>query len=407
MKNIVIVGAGFSGLSLAYYLNKNGFAVSVIDKNKVTGGMIQSLPGTHGTTETAANGFLNTALVETFLKEIGASYIPSSNASKKRFIFRDRLRRWPLNILESLQLFLKALQFLFKSKVEKLAQPKESVQEWSDRHFTRSMTDFLLAPALQGIYAGDIVDLSGSLVLNPILTRKKQKKLSHASLLSSKGGMGTIIKTLEKFLIRQGVQFVYGKSWTPEISADLLVIATPFAEAATILQKLDEPNARENAAVLLQMQDSPLISVTQFFAQPPRQGQGFGVLFPRKQNVRPLGVLWNKMIFDRAEEMHSETWILGGALDKEIMQLEDPEILRIIHDTREKVFADQQTPLESKITRWPKAIPHYTVEHEKKIQLLKPMTRVILHGNYLGVIGLSRILEKSKLLAESLAKGTA
>ncbi len=405
MKNIVIVGAGFSGLSLAYYLNQKGHSVSVIDKNKMPGGMIQSLQSGYGVSETAANGFLNTAQVETFLKEIGANYVPSSRDSKKRFIYRDGLRRWPLNFLETLKFLINGTKFLLKSKEDKLAGPEESVEAWSGRHFGSAATNYLVAPALQGIYAGDIARLSAELILNPILNRKKVKKLSSSSLLSHQNGMGALMKELEKYLIRQGVQFVYGKSWSSDIKSDVLVIATSAPEAATILQKIDDPMARENAGILKKIITEPLISVTQFFPKTPPKGKGFGVLFPRDQDLRPLGVLMNDIIFDRHNEMHSETWILGGALDPEVLQLEDPDILKIIQQTRQKVLSDQQLPVESRITRWPNALPHYTTEHQKLIRSLKPMSNVILHGNYLGVIGLSRILENSKFIGENLTKG--
>ena len=38
MKNVIIIGGGIVGLSTAYYLNKEGFEVTVIDKGNISAG---------------------------------------------------------------------------------------------------------------------------------------------------------------------------------------------------------------------------------------------------------------------------------------------------------------------------------------------------------------------------------
>ena len=42
-KNIVVIGAGISGLTTAYLLSKKGFDVTVIEKNNSVGGSIESV----------------------------------------------------------------------------------------------------------------------------------------------------------------------------------------------------------------------------------------------------------------------------------------------------------------------------------------------------------------------------
>ena len=243
MKNIIIVGAGFSGLSLAYHLNKKGFSVSVIDKNKRSGGLISTLTSPYGLYETAANGFLNTEKLETFLKQVNASYMGSTTQAKKKFIFRGKPLRWPLTFTETCHFIIKLISFLVKSNDLRQAQTGESVQSWSNRHFTTAVTENLIAPALQGVYAGDIEKLSAELVINPMILKEKTKRKSASSLLSALGGMGSLMKDIEKYLIRNGVQFVFGKSWSPDIASDILVIATSAWDATTILQKLGDSSA--------------------------------------------------------------------------------------------------------------------------------------------------------------------
>ena len=282
-----------------------------------------------------------------------------------------------------------------------MANGFETVEHWSARNFGQAFTQYLVAPALQGIYAGDLKQLSAHLVVNQVLNRKRQKKKSSANLVSAPNGMGYIMQQLERKLIANGVVIQYSTLWTPELPSDHLVIATSLGEAIPILKKLKQDH---NAQALEKIEMLPLVSATCFFKQKPMNYIGFGILFPRDQSIRALGLLMNDVIYDRKAELHSETYIFGGAFDPDILQLTDDELRMQIQKDRNRIFKSQDLISEMVVTRWPKALPHYTVEFEKCLNLLKPMLNTKLHGNYLGQIGLSRILEKSESLAEELAK---
>lgn len=403
MKKVVIVGAGFSGMSLAYFLIQKGIAVTILEKNSHAGGMISTKKTAYGLIETAANGFLNTAPIERFLRDIGASYVGSSQEAKKRFIYRGQPRRWPFSVKETMSLITKFLFFIPKKKFKKMAAPHESVIDWADQNFTSAFADYLLGPALQGIYAGDIAKLSASLVINPMMTHKKEKKISPSSLLSGNQGMGQLMQQLQEFLQKKGVVFKFNTTWSSAESFDHIVIATAVDDAQKILEQIDAENAQENAETLHKIEKSPLVTATCFFAERPKNYMGFGILFPRSEKVRSLGVLMNNVIFLRGNPLnHSETWILGGALDVEIMKLSDEQIKSVILEDRSQVFSAPQEIIDIQITRWPFALPHYTIDHEKYISQLKRMKGISLHGNYLGSIGLSRILERSEQLAEKI-----
>lgn len=427
MKKVTIVGAGFSGMSLAYFLNKSGCQVTIVEKKNQVGGMISTQIKSFGLVESAANGFLNTAQVERFLKDINAPYLGSSEKSKKRYIFRSVPRKWPFSFSETFQLIGKLIKFLPRKKINKMAQPRESVVGWADQNFTSAFADYLLAPALQGIYAGDINKLSASLIINPLLNRKKEKKLSSHSLLSGTLGMSEIMSHLKNFLEDKGVKFVLGSELKDcQIEAcDHLVIATSSIDAELILRELaqdkliaaqlvpkiatDSESVSKfltNADLLKKIETCSLLTATCFFSEAPKEHEGFGVLFPRLEKIRALGVLFNNIIFDRAKlpenKKHSETWIYGGALDKEVLNLPDEKIKGLILEDRARVFSTPQEILEVYITRWQQGLPHYTIEFEKLLSELKRMVGVSLHGNYLGNIGLSRILERSEQLAEKI-----
>ena len=399
MKKIVIVGAGFSGLSLAHELVKQGFHVEVYDKNSQVGGMISSPKNSCGFYETAANGFLNTADLEKFFNETQISVLNSSQKSSKRFIYASVPKRWPLNFWQSLVLFYKLIKFfLTKTKSQRMPGDHESMQSWVERHFGEVCANYIVAPALQGIYAADLRLLSATLIVNSFNHRPKKKK--PGSIVSSAGGMGKIMQDLQNVLVTNGVKFHLNEAWHPQIQADHLVIATSVCAAPAILSQMGQT---KNAQLLESVEALPLVSVTAFFSQIPKNYQGFGILFPRTEGIRALGVLMNTFIFDRpSEKNYSETWILGGALDKAILQLNDNQLLKLIAADREIVFAEKQIPLRTEITRWPQALPHYTVTWQQTLRQLVPMSSVSLHGNYLGQLGLSRILIESQKMAAEL-----
>jgi oxygen-dependent protoporphyrinogen oxidase len=402
MKKVTIVGAGFSGMSLAFHLVKQGFQVEIYEKNNRSGGMIQTHQLSSGLAESAANGFLNTHELENFLIDIKADYIGNSTVSKKRYIYRNKPQRWPLTFFETIQFIFKFLIFLTRSTQQKKAQPVESVSEWSNRNFGQAVTEFLIAPALQGIYAGNVAQLSASLIVNKLFGRNDQKKKSSSSLFSNRQGMGAIQLQLEKVLIEKGVQFYFEKQWSKDIQTDALVIASSAYDAALILSQIQSTEAQFNFEVLKKIEFLPLMTATCFFAKAPKKYLGFGILFPTNSTINALGVLMNNSIFERYQKPHSETWIMGGAFNPKIVDLNEAAIKNIILENRKKVFQSNEMIIEIKLTQWPQALPHYTIELEKKINMLKPMKNIFLHGNYLGNLGLSRILESSRLLAQTI-----
>ncbi|HYT50549.1 MAG TPA: hypothetical protein VEL78_09165, partial [Pyrinomonadaceae bacterium] len=62
-------------------------------------------------------------------------------------------------------------------------------------------------------------------------------------------------------------------------------------------------------------------------------------------------------------------------------------------------------PLAVHITRWPNALPHYSIELENILTSLPPPPRnLALVGNYLGRIGLAKILERAAFVADDMVR---
>lgn len=392
MKPVTVIGAGFSGLTIAHYLRENGCEVTIIEKQLQTGGLIHSRSTPHGLVETAANGLLRDENVDLLFAKLGIHFAKPNPLRRKRFIYWQKPRRWPLSIATS----LKAAAFLWRLKKrspECAPREFETVAEWAKRNVNEEFLNHLLAPALQGVYAGDAERLSAKLVLSSMFKGKR------GPTVAPEGGMGELIDKLTQNLKSRGVKF---QSQSAELSvapSHATVIATNVREAAALLRNLDLVNSQRLASVEMM----PLLSVTRFYEHSDRELNGFGCLFPKQQGFHALGVLFNNCIFNGRSALRSETWILGGALNKELAEASDQQILQKIDEDRQRLTGVNSEPASSHVTRWPTALPHVTTEWEATLKELNVKPPLYLHGNYLGVLGLGGILERSKNLAKEIA----
>src|ERR1700690_3681748 len=91
-KHIVVVGAGISGLCVAYWLKKRGFRVTVFEADDEAGGTMKTLHTNGWLIETGPNSALETTplLRELFDQlEITDKRLYANEAASKRFIVKN------------------------------------------------------------------------------------------------------------------------------------------------------------------------------------------------------------------------------------------------------------------------------------------------------------------------------
>lgn len=398
MKRVRIVGAGFSGLTLAYELNKRRVPVELYEREQV-GGLLRTVQGNSGLAEAAANGFLQCKEMEALCRELNLKVLLPKKAAKRRYIsFQGELRQWPLSFMETLSAGLKVMRIFF---LHLRPKPFETVQQMSVRMFGHAPFQKVIAPALQGIYGSQISKLSATLVFGPMWkqflptvsqpTRARQK-----GLVGLHGGMGTLISRIRDHLSQNGVAIHQQNVMDlKEIQGPdtHLVVATPLHEAARLF-----------ALPVQEMQD--LISVTIWFPEERKIPKGFGGLFPKEEQSIALGVLFNSDTFvDRAHSgLRSETWILDF---KAVGLRNDEELISEICKDRSKRWQSIARPVEYKVFRWNKALPVYGLELEKFLRDHGEYWDLQLHGNFMGGIGLSKIYCRSIEMADKLKERLA
>jgi oxygen-dependent protoporphyrinogen oxidase len=413
-RKVKVIGAGFSGLVSAYYLLKAGFAVEIFEATSRAGGLINSIDCEWGLVETAANGLLNSVEVESLFEDIGARLAPTLKIAKRRYVFRQgRARRWPLSVSASLRILAVVFKFFWdlcnRNRSSVKPEPLESVRAWGNRIMGAEASAYTIETFLQGVYAGDAGRMSASAIFGRFFERHGERRSKARpkirGTVSAEGGMGEVVDRLRRYLQERGVVFHFDAGQVLDVSVvEPVVVATSAMSASKVLSIVDA----ERASALERVEMLPLITTTIAYAEPIKPA-GFGCLFPPQENRRVLGVLMNSFIFaGRSKRGFSETWIMGGALGESkvpgFLERSDEEILAIIDEERAKCFSAAGQRIGYRMTRWPKALPHYTLQLERDLPLISCNRKnVFLIGNYLGQIGLAKILERAASLPQELA----
>jgi oxygen-dependent protoporphyrinogen oxidase len=386
MKKVTVVGGGFSGLVTAYYLAQKGVSVTLVEKQDRLGGLLGTLKTEQGPVELAASGIRSSARLEALCEDLRLPLLTTRKESRKRFLFRDKPRQWPLGPIDTLELGARVTGSLVTGNV----RPKndETIDHWSRRVLGGGAAHYIVGAALQGIYAGDPKQLSAGLILG-----KKQKPAKGAlkGLVAPPQGMSQLVDALEHKLLSLGVEIRKGVSATDDLSGTV-VVCTSARDAAGLIRR----RAPHAAKILDQVEMLPLLRVTAFYPASENTVGGFGILFPRGEGVTALGVLFNTNIFPDRGLGHSESWILGGAQHPEVLDLDDDALFDLVARDRQRVYGRSARPLAIYPQRWPVALPHYDVKLEQLLRSGISMPKdTFLAGNYLRGIGLPMLMEKA------------
>lgn len=390
-----VIGAGLSGLASAWHLSERGFDVTVFDRAPGPGGLIQTKTTRHGLVETAANAFVRDEVVDGWFARLGLQPLTPRRESRRRYIFRDgKPRRWPLRFGESAglawHLGMTAVSRQFG------ARGSESVEDWGRRAVGAAATQWLLEPAMQGIYATRAARLNASVLFN---ARKRGRR----EMIVPARGMGEFAQRLHEALATRGVRFEFGRDASAIEPGVPTIIATDAAASSRLLADL----VPELSQRLANVRAASLATVTQFFEPHQDDVRGFGVLFPEASGVSALGVLFNADIFEGRSSVRSETWIVGDR-DRALTTQADDLLLEQLARDRQLLTNRAQAALASHITRWPRAIPVYdSAIADAQAALPSLPAHIALAGNYLGRIGVAALLAVAEDAANRVALSCA
>jgi len=219
--DVVVIGAGISGLASAWWLQSGGHKVTIIEADSRPGGTIGTVRDSGYLVEAGPNSTLETSpLIAQLLEQTGtiAQRIYANPAANNRFILRGGMLL-PLPL--SPPAFFKTRLFSAGAKLGLLREPfvrrsspgvEETVAQFVRRRLGVEFLDYAINPFVAGVYAGDPECLSvraafprlfeieqqyGSLIRGQIMGAKERKRSQEtpkqsAPMLSFAEGMQTL-----------------------------------------------------------------------------------------------------------------------------------------------------------------------------------------------------------------------
>jgi len=445
--DVVVVGAGISGLATAFHLQRRGHTVCVLEAASRAGGVIGSHRRDGVLYETGPNSTLDTTpLIGELLDAAGiaAERLDATAAAAKRYVLRGG-RLVPLPT--SPGAFLVTPLFSLGAKLALAREPfvapappdrEETVAAFVRRRLGAEFLDYAIEPFVAGIYAGDPERLSvqaafprlhaleqryRSLIRGQILgarerAREREQAKNTASSFSFRNGMQTLPDALARALrgletgVRvlrlarddDGVFTVEGER--SDARARAVVLAVPADAAAGLARQLAPAAAQALDAIPY----SPVAVVASAYrrADVKHALDGFGFLSPRKEGRAILGTLFSSSMFDgRApDDTVLLTTFVGGARNPELARASPDEIVMAV-DRELAALLGAASPLWREVVQWPRAIPQYTLGHLGRIAALEQAEAAVpglfFRSNYRGGVSVGDCIKSADVAAAAVS----
>jgi oxygen-dependent protoporphyrinogen oxidase len=451
MPHVVIVGAGITGLTTAWWLQKRDVSVTVLEKENAAGGTMRTHMIDGWLVETGPTSALETTpLFSEMFEHLGIleERVYANAVSDRRYILRaGKLHPLPMSPLAFLGTSLWTLQ----GKLRLLREPfipatekEETIAEFVERRLGREFLDYAVNPFVAGVYAGNPEHLSvraafpklyaleakyGGLIKGMIKGRKERKRRSEkakdrARMFSFMHGMETFPNALARSLgnnLRVGCEIVSlnnsavdgAGGWqtvvrrgdsNETIVSDAVVIAVPAFAAATLIKRHSEPLAERLRSVYYPPVAEVFLGFTKEQIGIPLDG--FGYLIPQKEERKILGTIWSSTVFpQRAPAGHvALTTFVGGSRQPELLDCDDEALKTIVLDELQSLMRVSGQPVFSRIIRWEKAIPQYNRGYHTTLEAIEGFEKarpgLFLCGNYRGGIAVGDCVMSGKRTAD-------
>lgn len=445
MSDILIVGAGISGLTLAWALCEQGRRVRILEALPEAGGNIRSLQADDYLVDLGPNSLLDRG--EGLARLIDAlgledAVLPANPAAERRYVsYHGRAQALPAGPGS----FLLTPLFSVRAKLRLLTEPwrrcaeaDESVADFVRRRLGPEFLDWAVDPFISGVYAGDAEKLSvraatariyaleaeaGSL-FRGALRRARQGRptgpVPRGRLIGFRQGMRELVDALAARLDGElftgtpalGLRRLAG-NWVVDtvqgpLEAERLVLAVPAHAAADLL----EPFKRELAGELRGIAYPGMVNVALGF---PRAAvahplDGFGLLIPSREGRETLGALFSSTLFPgRAPAEHVLlTAFIGGARNPDAYARDDAALIARVVEDLTPLLGLEGAPDFARVTRWPRAIPQYNIGHLERLgridAALGELPGLDLIGNWRGGIAVGDCVNNALALAERLSE---
>lgn len=426
---IIIIGGGISGLSAAYYAQKQfpDARITLIEASDRWGGKIstQRVPYENGDfiIEGGPDTFLATKPWGAALcRELGlADRLHGTNPHQKNTYVLHRKRLEPLPdglammIPTNIPSILKSRLVSWPGKIRmgldfllpaQNGHNDESLGSFVSRRLGREAYENLIEPLMSGIYAGNGDRLSlqstfpylhdlerehGSLARGALQMRKKlathgsSTQGSRSAFLTPTTGLAEIVEALVSNLENNEVNLMLntqvrsakyddlGASWQVSrengevLTADGVILATPAFASAAILLKQDPDLAFELQSI--QYSSTATITLAYHHSEVHRSLDGYGYVIPRREGRRALACTWTSTKFPhRAPSGCCLIRVFAGRAGQEFdIKWDENSLLELAREELELTLGITVKPLVSRVFIWEQAMPQYNLGHPEKL----------------------------------------
>ncbi len=454
--DVLVIGAGISGLATARKLAMQGHRVTVWEAQQHLGGKIQSRQQQGYLTEQAASMVVNyIPAVRDFLHQCGLTkHIRErqvSTCSNRYLVGKQGLQSVPLRIPALLKDSMFSRQqkwrFLTELFVPRGHPESESVSQFIERRFGREFLDLAMEPFVSGTLASN-PDYANAAATLPRLSQLEKRfgSITAGVLISKLLGRSSAMNA-HTFSFKQGMQTLpqvladhpnitchrgyrvnsLNPSKMPktntmgwQVNADTdhgersvtvqqLVLSVPANVAAQLLKPLNSSLAK----LLSEIQYAPLNVVHTGFAQQvikqPLDASGF--LVPRNNQAKINGNLWLSSAFAKRAPTNKAllSSYLGGMRRPEAVEWDDQHSIDVVCDDLQKLMGINSTPEFVHIDRHPQALPLYYGDYLGRSRAIIDMVRnysgLHLQANYIGGVSVRDRLNQSHQTAQAIHAG--
>ena len=447
--DVLIVGAGLSGLSVARFLqhDRPDLSLMVLEKGERPGGAILSHSEEGYLAEWGAHGFLDNCAESRQLIEIAglAGEVEKAPLSQfVRYVCLDGALRLipqsPKKILAASLVSPWAKLRVLADLWKKPLAGEHSVAAWVEHRFGAALLPFADA-VFTGTYAGDIERLKidavmpgvrklelahGSVIRGLLSKRKEMKKKGPAAkpelpaMTSFRTGMGRLPQALAQGL-ELNSQLLYRTEvgrvsqvqggWEVQTAQHTLgcrhlVLALPVNQGLELLA----PVVGAARPPLSSLAEARIVTLALGFTDKAKVPFGFGYLAPERENRFALGALFSSHMFPGRSPQDRVLLevLVGGRRHPERLELGDGELLSRAYDDLRQIFDLPEPPCFSRVLRPRGGIPQLEEGYPALLAWLMQLQREQpgLHVCGFGWhgIGINDMVKEARKIASAVAE---
>lgn len=450
--DVVVIGAGLTGLCMAHWARLRGLSVRVLESTGRIGGQIQTY---------SQNGFIyesgpNTGIIsnwqtaELFSSLGDETLLQTAKQSAKRRLILRQGRFVPLP--SGLKSAITTPLFAWRDKLNILAEPfrprgtdpDESIASLVERRLGRSYLTYAVDPFIGGIYAGDPTKLTtrfalpklyaleqeyGSFIRGAFAKMRIPKSELDRSVtkevFSARGGLSNLVGALSRSIGPDRISLSSKiREVLPRDASGLWHIHYDTAEASVVvrsrcvistigtyaLEELFPFLTKKSLQPLDAMRYAPIVQVSVGYRSfEGTDFEAFGGLIPSVEYKDLLGVLHPSACFTgRAPEGGALLSVfLGGMRSPNLIDRSDEEIEALIKGRLEQILGIKVEPDLLHIFRHRRAIPQYEASTGERLAMIRQVEEqypgLILAGNMRDGIGMAdRIAQAYNIIYKEL-----